>query len=180
MSFPAAFVSLFSLMDPPRARLPCQSSCTSRFHIASFGLVPITFTPFPQIQAFQLQAIAAVVPSCERHSLDRADASRGESGSHVQGASDRLYPSCPRELSKGPRTDWLCSTCQILDPSSIIMSSQSRTTSLVPTMRVASPGPLSSDFTRQQVAKQQRNNYHSSSLRTMNVNQTSLHPHGVT
>jgi hypothetical protein len=31
------------------------------------------------------------------------------------------------------------------------------------------------------VAKQQKNNYHSSSLATMmNVNQTNLHPHGVT
>ncbi len=48
-----------------------------------------------------------------------------------------------------------------------------------PAVRVSSPGPLAGDFARQQIAKQQKNNYHSSSLRTMNVNQTSLHPHGV-
>ena len=47
-------------------------------------------------------------------------------------------------------------------------------------VRTASPGPLAGDFARQQVAKQQRNNFHSSSLASMNVNQTSLHPHGVT
>ena len=46
--------------------------------------------------------------------------------------------------------------------------------------RPNSPGPLSSDFARQQISKQQRNNYHSSSLSKMNVNQTNLHPHGVT
>ena len=51
---------------------------------------------------------------------------------------------------------------------------------LFPDVRTASPGPLANDFARQQVTKQQRNNYHSSSLKTMNVNQTSLHPHGVT
>ena len=42
------------------------------------------------------------------------------------------------------------------------------------------PGPLQSDFAKQQTAKQQNNNYHSSSLATMmNVNQTNLHPTGV-
>ena len=46
-------------------------------------------------------------------------------------------------------------------------------------LRPNSPGPLANDFARQQVTKQQRNNYHSSSLRAMNVNQTSLHPAGV-
>ncbi|MCJ1325086.1 Protein kinase C-like 1 [Thelotrema lepadinum] len=45
--------------------------------------------------------------------------------------------------------------------------------------RPSSPGPLSNDFARQQVAKQQKNNYHSSSLNTMNVNKTLLHPQGV-
>ena len=45
--------------------------------------------------------------------------------------------------------------------------------------RTASPGPLTSDFARQQVLKQQKNNFHSSSLKTMSVNQTNLHPHGV-
>lgn len=50
-----------------------------------------------------------------------------------------------------------------------------------PYIRPVSPGTLSNDFIRQQVAKQQKNNYHSSSLATMmNVNQTNLHPHGVT
>lgn len=51
----------------------------------------------------------------------------------------------------------------------------------VPPSRLAS---YSSDFDRQQVAKQQRSNYHSSSLRNINmvsnsVNRTSLHPAGV-
>ena len=45
--------------------------------------------------------------------------------------------------------------------------------------RTASPGPLTSDFARQQVLKQQKNNFHSTSLKTMSVNQTNLHPHGV-
>ncbi|KAI2280410.1 Protein kinase C-like 1, partial [Ophidiomyces ophidiicola] len=39
-----------------------------------------------------------------------------------------------------------------------------------------------SDFARQQVAKQQHSNYHSTSLRTMvstSVNRTALHPTGV-
>ena len=48
------------------------------------------------------------------------------------------------------------------------------------TPRTSSPGPLHSDYLRQQVSKQQKNNYHSSSLRNMNVNKTNLHPSGVT
>lgn len=43
--------------------------------------------------------------------------------------------------------------------------------------------PLSTDYHRQLVSKQQKNNYHSSSLGTMisknSVNQTNLHPGGV-
>ena len=41
---------------------------------------------------------------------------------------------------------------------------------------------LSADFYRQQIAKQDRSNYHSTSLRTMiapSVNRTALHPAGV-
>lgn len=56
-----------------------------------------------------------------------------------------------------------------------------------PVIRTASPAPLAQDFARQQVSKQQRSNYHSSSLasaipRTMvsqSVNKTGLHPAGV-
>ena len=48
------------------------------------------------------------------------------------------------------------------------------------TPRTASPGPLQSDFMRQMVSKQQKSNYHSTSLRGMNVNKTNLHPSGVT
>jgi hypothetical protein len=44
------------------------------------------------------------------------------------------------------------------------------------TPRTSSPAPLESDFIRQQISK---NNYHSSSLRTMSVNKTNLHPSGV-
>lgn len=57
------------------------------------------------------------------------------------------------------------------------MSSKQSSKPVLP--RPYAPGPLASDFARQQVIKQQRNNYHSSSLSTMSVNQTNLHPHGV-
>ena len=60
------------------------------------------------------------------------------------------------------------------------LSEQASNKQLPPTLvRTNSPGPLHGDFVRQQVAKQQRSNYHSSSLKTMNVNQTNLHPGGV-
>ena len=51
----------------------------------------------------------------------------------------------------------------------------------IPLGRPVSPGPLHSDFIRQQVAKQKQNNYHSSSLKmiTQSVNRTALHPGGV-
>lgn len=51
-----------------------------------------------------------------------------------------------------------------------------------PPIRPSSPGALSADFARQQISKQQRNNYHSTSLRIMvsnSVNKTALHPSGV-
>ncbi|KAF1982125.1 hypothetical protein K402DRAFT_397859 [Aulographum hederae CBS 113979] len=57
-----------------------------------------------------------------------------------------------------------------------------------PLMRTNSPGPLAQDFARQLVAKQQRSNFHSTSLRPLrqvadmvanNVNKTALHPSGV-
>jgi hypothetical protein len=44
--------------------------------------------------------------------------------------------------------------------------------------RPLSPG-VGEDFARQQVNKQQKNNFHSSSLKNMSVNKTSLHPSGV-
>jgi hypothetical protein len=54
-------------------------------------------------------------------------------------------------------------------------------------VRAASPAPLAQDFARQQVSKQQRSNFHSSSLKNISplskkmpsVNKTSLHPTGV-
>lgn len=51
----------------------------------------------------------------------------------------------------------------------------------IPQRRPVSPGPMHSDFIRQQVAKQSSNNYHSSSLKmiTQSVNRTALHPGGV-
>ncbi|KAJ5237435.1 hypothetical protein N7489_007526 [Penicillium chrysogenum] len=52
----------------------------------------------------------------------------------------------------------------------------------IPLGRSDSPGPLASDFSQQQVAKQRNNNYHSTSLRKMvatSVNRTALHPGGV-
>lgn len=52
----------------------------------------------------------------------------------------------------------------------------------IPPGRSNSPGPLTSDFFQQQVAKQRNNNYHSTSLRKMgptSVNRTALHPGGV-
>lgn len=56
-----------------------------------------------------------------------------------------------------------------------------------PLIRTASPAPLAQDFARQQVSKQQRSNYHSSSLTSppshtmvsQSVNKTGLHPAGV-
>ena len=56
-----------------------------------------------------------------------------------------------------------------------------------PPIRTASPAPLAEDFVRQTVAKQQRTNLHSSSLKTAipkvmvahSVNRTALHPSGV-
>jgi phosphoenolpyruvate carboxykinase (ATP) len=55
-----------------------------------------------------------------------------------------------------------------------------------PVIRTASPAPLAQDFARQQVSKQQRSNFHSSSisplLATMAppaVNKTNLHPGGL-
>ena len=56
-----------------------------------------------------------------------------------------------------------------------------------PPIRTASPAPLAEDFVRQTVAKQQRTNFHSSSLKTAipkamvanSVNKTALHPSGV-
>ncbi|OCK73303.1 phosphoenolpyruvate carboxykinase [Lepidopterella palustris CBS 459.81] len=56
-----------------------------------------------------------------------------------------------------------------------------------PPIRTQSPAPLAQDFVRQQVAKQQRTNFHSTSLKTVvpsimvanSVNKTALHPGGV-
>jgi phosphoenolpyruvate carboxykinase (ATP) len=56
-----------------------------------------------------------------------------------------------------------------------------------PVIRTASPAPLAQDFARQQVSKQQRSNFHSTSIasalsNTMvppAVNQTNLHPGGL-
>jgi hypothetical protein len=57
----------------------------------------------------------------------------------------------------------------------------SSTATNIPQRRPVSPGPMHSDFIRQQVAKQSSNNYHSSSLKmiTQSVNRTALHPGGV-
>lgn len=56
-----------------------------------------------------------------------------------------------------------------------------------PLIRTSSPAPLAHDFARQQVSKQQRSNYHSSSISSrvtstmvsQSVNKTGLHPAGV-
>lgn len=55
-----------------------------------------------------------------------------------------------------------------------------------PVYRTASPSPLAQDFVRLQVSKQQRNNFHSSSISTLHatmvppaVNKTNLHPGGL-
>lgn len=51
----------------------------------------------------------------------------------------------------------------------------------IPPNRPSSPSFLTSDFLKQQVAKQRNNNYHSTSLRMVatSVNRTALHPGGV-
>jgi hypothetical protein len=56
-----------------------------------------------------------------------------------------------------------------------------------PVIRTSSPAPLAQDFARQQVSKQQRSNFHSSSISSsvsrimvsQSVNKTGLHPAGV-
>ena len=56
-----------------------------------------------------------------------------------------------------------------------------------PVIRTASPAPLAQDFARQQVSKQQRSNFHSTSISPLlnsnmvstTVNKTNLHPSGV-
>jgi phosphoenolpyruvate carboxykinase (ATP) len=55
-----------------------------------------------------------------------------------------------------------------------------------PVIRTASPAPLTQDFARQQVSKQQRSNFHSSSISSLlatmappAVNKTNLHPSGL-
>lgn len=54
-----------------------------------------------------------------------------------------------------------------------------------PPKRSVSPGPvLEQDFVRQQVQKQQKNNFHSTALKQLNmvsqtVNKTALHPGGI-
>jgi len=47
-------------------------------------------------------------------------------------------------------------------------------------VRSYSPAPLEQDFLRQQIAKQQKGNFHSTSLKMVSsVNKTALHPGGV-
>jgi phosphoenolpyruvate carboxykinase (ATP) len=55
-----------------------------------------------------------------------------------------------------------------------------------PVIRTASPAPLAQDFARQQVSKQQRSNFHSTSISPLlanmappAVNKTNLHPSGL-
>jgi phosphoenolpyruvate carboxykinase (ATP) len=56
-----------------------------------------------------------------------------------------------------------------------------------PVIPTATPAPLAQDFARQQVSKQQRSNFHSSSISPLiantmvsqTVNKTNLHPSGV-
>lgn len=54
-----------------------------------------------------------------------------------------------------------------------------------PIIRTASPAPLAQDFARQQVSRQQRSNFHSTSIPSFSnmappaVNQTNLHPSGL-
>jgi phosphoenolpyruvate carboxykinase (ATP) len=56
-----------------------------------------------------------------------------------------------------------------------------------PVFPTATPAPLAQDFARQQVSKQQRSNFHSSSISPLiantmvsqTVNKTNLHPSGV-
>jgi phosphoenolpyruvate carboxykinase (ATP) len=55
-----------------------------------------------------------------------------------------------------------------------------------PVIRIATPAPLAQDFARQQVSKQQRSNFHSTSISPLlanmappAVNKTNLHPSGL-
>jgi hypothetical protein len=74
------------------------------------------------------------------------------------------------------RPNWLTMTS--------VASLSSTSPHIIAPIRSISPGPLHTDFVRQQVQKQQSNNFHSTSLRMINhigqsVNRTALHPAGV-
>lgn len=103
-----------------------------------------------------------------------------------------VHPSptaCPLQL--GPQTPispvelWRNTAESVREPPSY----QDRITTMapagknyIPLDRSSSPGPLATDFTSQQIAKQRNSNYHSTSLRNMvatSVNRTALHPGGV-
>lgn len=89
------------------------------------------------------------------------------------------------------RTSWLSPQGQRIQtepstPKFVIMASIKGHPDPAP-LRTASPAPLAQDFSRQQVAKQQRSNFHSSSISSgvsitmvsQSVNKTALHPTGV-
>jgi phosphoenolpyruvate carboxykinase (ATP) len=69
---------------------------------------------------------------------------------------------------------------------SIVVTMPSIKEAADPVIRTPSPAPLAQDFARHQVSKQQRSNFHSSSISPLSatmahpaVNKTNLHPGGL-
>lgn len=112
----------------------------------------------------RLQAFATHSPSS--HHQPRVRFSSAFSPDITRGTVEKHYRNCTR-TSFIPRP---------------IVTMASAGKDYIPLGRSDSPGPLASDFSQQQVAKQRNNNYHSTSLRKMvatSVNRTALHPGGV-
>ena len=112
----------------------------------------------------RLQAFATHSPSS--HHQPRVRFNSAFSPDITRGTVEKHYRNCTR-TSFIPRP---------------IVTMASAGKDYIPLGRSDSPGPLASDFSQQQVAKQRNNNYHSTSLRKMvatSVNRTALHPGGV-
>lgn len=110
-----------------------------------------------------------------------------------------LQPALPGPLSPGPalgknrfgyrytRASWTLGQRLVQVPKIDVAAMPSIKGPNPAIIRPSSPAPLTQDFARQQVSKQQRSNFHSSSLSippaatmvSQSVNKTALHPTGV-
>lgn len=90
-------------------------------------------------------------------------------------------------LFTSPQLVGLAATTSLALPHRIVRMDSTKALQSPPIIRTASPAPLAQDFARQQVSKQQRSNFHSSSISadiynkmvSQSVNKTNLHPTGV-